>query len=159
MVVYPGTFDPVTYGHIDVIRRASSIFDRVCVAVASNPQKKPLFSLDERVEMLRESVNDIPHVEVESFDCLLIDYVKQKGANIIIKGLRAISDFEVEFQMALINRHIAPHLETVFMMTSESYSYLSSHIIKELAELGGEIDKFVPPLVKERLQVKLKGLR
>ena len=159
MVVYPGTFDPVTYGHIDVIKRASSIFEKVFVAVAYNPQKKPLFSVEERIEMLQESVNDIPHVVVESFDCLLIDYVQQKGANIIIKGLRAISDFEVEFQMALINRHIAPHLETIFLMTSESYSYLSSHIIKELAELGGEIDKFVPPMVKEKLQAKLKGLR
>lgn len=158
MVVYPGTFDPVTYGHIDIIKRASSIFEKVFVAVAYNPQKKPLFSMEERIEMLRESVDDISGVVVEGFDCLLTDYVQQKGVSIIIKGLRAISDFEVELQMALTNKQIAPRLETIFMMTSESYSYLSSHLIKELAELGGEIDKFVPPMVKEKLQAKLKGL-
>jgi pantetheine-phosphate adenylyltransferase len=159
MVVYPGTFDPVTYGHIDVIKRASRIFEKVFVAVAYNPQKKPLFSVEERLEMLQESTSSIPGVVVESFDCLLTDYVQQKGVNIIIKGLRAISDFEVELQMALTNKQIAPHLETIFMMTSESYSYLSSHIIKELAELGGKIDRFVPPVVGKKLQKKMKGLR
>ncbi|MBT9132213.1 MAG: Phosphopantetheine adenylyltransferase [Syntrophomonadaceae bacterium] len=159
MVVYPGTFDPVTYGHIDIIKRASSIFRKVFVAVAHNPQKKPLFSVEERIEMLQESTNDISGIVIESFNCLLTDYVQQKGVSIIIKGLRAISDFEVELQMALTNRQIAPHLETIFMMTSERYSYLSSHIIKELAELGGKIDRFVPPIVRGKLQEKLKGPR
>ncbi len=154
-VIYPGTFDPITYGHLDLIERATRIFSRVLVAVAENPAKKPLFSLSERVEMVREVVKKFPQVVVEPFSGLLVDFARQKGIRIILRGVRAISDFEYEFQMALSNRRFAPDIETIFLMPSESYSFLSSRIIKEAASLGADLREFLPPMVEKRLKEKL----
>ena len=156
IVVYPGTFDPATLGHIDLIRRGAPLFDKFIVAVAHSLDKKPLFSVEERVGMLREITRNMSGVEVDDFGSLLVDYVKKQGAKVIIRGLRVISDFEFEFQMALANRNLAPDIETVFMMTNESYSYLSSRIIKEAVKLGARMDKFVPPEVAEKLKEKLR---
>ncbi len=155
-VIYPGTFDPVTYGHLDIIRRALKIFDKVIVAIAHNPEKKPLFTLQERVEMLKEATRDLRGVEIEVFGGLLVDFVKSKGCKVILRGVRAISDFEYEFQMALSNRKLAPDIETIFMMPSENYSFLSSRIIKEVASLGANLQEFVPPVVEKKLKEKLK---
>ncbi len=155
IAVYPGTFDPATYGHIDLIKRGSPLFDRFIVAVAHSRDKKPLFSVEERVEMLRKATRAVPGVEVDNFGGLLVDYVKERGARVIIRGLRVISDFEFEFQMALTSRSLAPDIETVFMMTNESYAYFSSRIIKEATKLGARMDKFVPPEVAEKLKEKL----
>lgn len=152
--VYPGTFDPITNGHLDIIERGLKLFDRLVVAIAENPVKEPLFTVDERIKMVRESVKKYKHVEVESFDCLLIDYLHKKKANVILRGLRVISDFEYEFQMALTNRKLAPDIETVFMMTAEGYAYLSSRFIKEIARLGGRFDCFVPPHVAKMVKGK-----
>ncbi|MCD6521834.1 pantetheine-phosphate adenylyltransferase [Candidatus Calescamantes bacterium] len=154
-VIYPGTFDPITYGHIDLIERACRIFSYVLVGVAVNPQKKPLFSIEERVEMVREATRGFSKVEVEAFDGLLVDFARKKGIKIILRGVRAISDFEYEFQMALSNRKLAPDIETVFMMPKENYSFLSSKIIKEAASLGADLKEFVPPLVEKKLKEKL----
>lgn len=156
IAVYPGTFDPVTHGHIDLIRRALSLFDTVIVAVAHSPDKKPLFSVEERVEMLKEITKDMSGVRVDHFGDLLVDYVRRKKARVIIRGLRVISDFEFEFQMALTNRTFAEDIETVFMMANESYSFLSSRIIKEAVGLGADVRKFVPPLAEKKLREKLK---
>ena len=150
--VYPGTFDPITNGHIDLIRRSLHIFDTVTIAVAANPQKAPLFSLDERLEMIREAVRDLPGVHAESFDGLLVEYVRKRGALAIIRGLRAVSDFEYELQMALMNRRLDTDIETVFLMPSEEYSYLTSTILKTVADLGGDIRGLVPPIIEERLK-------
>ena len=152
--VYPGTFDPITNGHLDVIERGLKLFDGLIVAIAESQTKEPLFTVDERIRMVKESVKKYKNVKVESFDCLLIDYVRKKKANIILRGLRVISDFEYEFQMALTNRKLAPDIETVFMMTAEDYSYLSSRFIKEIARLGGRFDCFVPPTVAKMLKEK-----
>ena len=154
--VYPGTFYPVTYGHIDLIERALLIFDEVIVAVAPNPEKKPLFSLEERLGLLRKVLGRKKGVYLDSFDGLLVDYVRRKKSRLIIRGLRALSDFEFEFQMALSNRKLAPSIETIFLMPHESYSYLSSRLIKEIAAMGGEVKAFVPPLVARALVEKLK---
>lgn len=154
--VYPGTFDPITNGHIDLIRRSLQIFDKVIVAVAPNPKKKPLFDIEERVEMIRESTKDIPNVQIEIFEGLLADYMRQKGAHAIIRGLRAISDFEHEFMMAQINRKLDSEVETVFLTPSEEYSYITSTAIKEVASYGGIVKDFVPPLVARRLQDHFK---
>ena len=160
IAVYPGTFDPVTYGHIDLIKRALGVFDTLIVAVAHSLDKKPLFSVEERVEILKEITKDMPEVRVDHFGDLLVDYVRRKRARVIIRGLRVISDFEFEFQMALTNRSFAEDIETVFMMTNESYSFLSSRIIKEAVGLGADIKKFVPPMVQKKLREKLfKGSR
>jgi len=156
VAVYPGTFDPVTYGHIDLIKRGAPLFDRFIVAVAHSLDKKPLFSVEERVRMLKRVTQGIAGVEVDDFDGLLVDYAKEQGAKVIVRGLRVISDFEFEFQMALANRNLAPDIETVFMMTNASYSYLSSRIIKEAAKLGGGVDKFVPPAVAAKLKERLR---
>ena len=156
IAVYPGTFDPVTYGHIDIARRAGELFDRVILAVAHSQDKRPLFSVDERVEMVREAVAGINGVEVDEFADLLVDYVRGRGAKVIVRGLRAISDFEFEFQMALTNRKLADDINTVFMMPSEAYSYLSSRIIKEVVRLGADASAFVPKNVEERLIRKLR---
>lgn len=154
--VYPGTFDPVTYGHLDVIKRASVLYDKVFVAVARSAEKVPLFSAPERVEMMREAISGLDNVEVESFDGLVVDYAVKRSARVVIRGLRMISDFEYEFQMALTNRKLAPAIETVFMMPKESYSYLSSKLIKEVARLGAVISEFVPKNVEEKLREKLE---
>jgi len=157
-VVYPGSFDPITYGHLDIIRRASQIFEEVIVAVGDNPQKTTIFSLEKRVELLEIAIKNFPNVCVDKFDSLIIDYVKDKGVKIVIRGLRAISDFEYEFQMALTNRKLSQEIETMFMMPDESYSYLSSKLIKDIANLGGEISQFVPPFIERELK-KLQAKR
>jgi len=157
--IYPGTFDPITHGHTDIITRSLRVFDKVIVAVAPNPSKHPLFNLDERLDMVRLVVNDIGHVEVTSFQGLLVNYVERSGAHAIIRGLRAISDFEHEFQMALINRKLAKAVETVFLMPSEEYSYLSSTIIKDVAHHGGNLKEFLHPEVARRLQERIRSLK
>ena len=156
-VIYPGTFDPITNGHISVISRAMKIFDRLTVAILNNPNKKPLFSLQERTAMIQDAVKVLSNVEVDAFEGLLVDYAVQKNSSVIIRGLRALSDFEYEFQMALTNRTFAPDIETVFVMSSEKYSFLSSRLIKETVRLGGDVSAFVPIGVQERLAVKLLG--
>lgn len=153
--VYPGSFDPITNGHLDLILRGSHIVDRLIVAVLRNEHKKPLFSVGERVEMLQEVVKGIPNVEVDSFDGLLVDYTARQGATVILRGIRAISDYEYELQMALMNRRLAPDIETVFMMAGEAYSFISSRIVKEVIRLGGNIGGLVPPSVEERLRRRL----
>ena len=155
LAIYPGSFDPVTYGHIDVMERALRIFGRLVVAVAVSEGKSPLFSVEERLGMLREAAKEIPGVEVDSFDTLLVDYAKRRGAGVIIRGLRALSDFEYEFQMALTNRKLAPDIETLFLMPNEDFSYVSSSMVREIAALGGGVGQFVPPAVAAALQRKL----
>lgn len=154
IAVYPGTFDPITRGHLDVIERSLSLFDELIVAVAEGSTKKPLFSADERLEMIEETIKDRPQVSVESFDGLLIAYLREKECRIILRGLRVISDFEYEFQMALTNRKLDPEIETVFMMTAEEYAPMSSRFIKEIARLGGDVNAFVTPGVERRLKKK-----
>jgi pantetheine-phosphate adenylyltransferase len=155
IAIYPGTFDPVTYGHLDLIRRATQIFDKVIVAVARNGHKQPLFTLEERFAMLADSTKDIVGIEVETFDGLVVEYAHKKKVKVIIRGLRMISDFEYEFQMALTNRRLAADVETVFLMPSENYSYLYSTLLKEAAILGGDTSSFVPDLVTRNLKKKL----
>ncbi len=154
IAVYPGSFDPITYGHFDIINRGLKIFDEIIIAVAENPVKKPLFSIEERVTLIREVLSDNGRATVDTFHGLLIDYVLTKGATVIIRGLRAVSDFEFEFQNAQMNRSISQDVETLFMMTSVPFSYLSSSIIKEVSSLNGPIDGLVPPLVKKALDAK-----
>jgi len=149
--VYPGSFDPLTYGHLDVIERAAFLFEEVIVAVSRNASKKPLFSVAERVDMLKTVLAPFPNVKVDSFDGLTVNYAKQNGANAIIRGLRAISDFENEFMMALTNKKLAPTIETVFLMTRAEYSFISSSGVKELASFGGCVRELVPPEVEQRL--------
>ncbi|HBA89229.1 MAG TPA: pantetheine-phosphate adenylyltransferase [Geobacter sp.] len=156
IAVYPGSFDPVTYGHLDIIDRALKIFDGVIVAVARNSEKNALFSVQERIELLTEILKDRPQAKVDTFDGLLVDYVRRCEATVIIRGLRAVSDFEFEFQLAQMNRSITREVETLFMMTSVPYSYLSSSIVKEVSNLNGPIDKLVPPLVKSALDHKFR---
>ncbi len=151
-VIYPGMFDPVTNGHIDVIRRAIDLFDKVIVTVGKNPAKTGMFSVDERVEMLKTSLIEFPNVEVVAFDGLIVDYARKIGVVGIIRGLRAITDFEYEFQMALMNRKLADEIKTIFLMPHEKYTYLNSTIIRNLAMFGGEVDKFVPPIVQQKLK-------
>jgi len=157
--VYPGTFDPVTNGHLDVIERAAKIFDELIVAVTTNPAKTPWFTLEERVEMLRECCSHLPNVTVEAFDGLLVNFVRKKGAKVIIKGLRAVTDFDYEFQMAAINRKLAPEIETLFLMTSLPYAYLSSSAVKEVASLNGCLKDLVPENVAQRLRRKVEERR
>ncbi len=156
IAIYPGTFDPLTNGHIDIIERALKIFDELIVAVAHNPHKNPLFTVEERLEMLKLVMKDMKGVKVEDFDGLLMDYAQKKGANVVIRGLRAVSDFEYEFQMALTNRKLNDQVETVFLMPAESYTYLSSRIVKEVVGLGGHVNEFVPEIVEQRLREKLR---
>jgi len=155
IAVYPGSFDPVTNGHIDLIKRALGIVDELIVAVVKNPEKKPLFTVKERVEILNEVTKDLKNIKIDSFDELLVNYAKKMGAKVIIRGLRAISDFEYEFQMALMNRKLNKEIETVFMMPSAKYSYLSSSMIKEVVSFGGSLCELVPKVVEERLKEKL----
>lgn len=153
--VYPGSFDPITNGHLDIIERAAKIFDKLIVAVLVNPNKTCTFSLEERVELIRECVKDNPKIEVDSFSGLLIDYLKQKDINVIIKGLRIVADFEYEFQMALLNKSLNPEIETVFMMTNSRFSYISSSMVKELAKLGANIEEFIPKTIADKVMKKL----
>jgi len=155
--VYPGTFDPITNGHVDLITRSLRLFDRVYVAVALNPQKHPVFDLDERVEMVRVATKDLPHVEVEPFHGLLVQFVRERGAHAIIRGLRAVSDFEFELQVALMNRNLDPSAETVFLMPSQEYIYLTSTIIKEVARFGGDLKDLLHPEIARRVAAKLRG--
>jgi pantetheine-phosphate adenylyltransferase len=157
IAIYPGSFDPVTNGHLDLIERGEKMFDRVIVAVLKNVEKEPLFSVPERIEMLRASTKRWPSVEVDIFQGLLVDYARKKGAGVILRGIRAISDYEYELQMALMNRKLEPRLETVFMLPGESYSYLSSKLVREIARLGGALTGLVPPAVEARLLEKLSG--
>ena len=157
IAVYPGTFDSVTHGHIDLIKRGIKTFDKLIVAVAHNPGKNPLFTVSERVDMLGEITKDMKNVEVDDFNGLLVDYVHMKGASVVLRGVRAFSDFEHEFQMALTNRKLSPEIETIFMMPNESFSYVSSKIIKQIASMNGDISKFVPKVVEEYLKKKLNS--
>ena len=154
LAIYPGSFDPVTNGHLDLIERGAKIFDRLIVGLLRNFDKEPLFSLDERVDMLREVVRPWPNVEVEVFSGLLVEYARLREAQVILRGIRAVSDYEYELQMALMNRKLNPGLETVFMMPALSYSYLSSRLVREIAQLGGPIKGLVPPSVEERFRAK-----
>ncbi len=156
-VIYPGTFDPVTFGHIDIIKRAKELFDGVVVTVAVNPGKTPLFTLEERVFMLEESLKDYDNITVDSFEGLVVDHAHNVGAIGIIRGLRAVSDFEYEFQMALMNRKLARDIATIFLMPGERYTYLNSSIIRNLAELHSDVSDFVPPVVAEALVKKFSG--
>jgi pantetheine-phosphate adenylyltransferase len=154
--IYPGTFDPITYGHIDVVERASRLFPRVIVLVARNTSKSPLFSGEERVTMIRRVFRNKPRIEVDEFDGLLVNYARRRKAGVIIRGLRAVSDFEYEFQMALTNRKLAPAVDTVFLVPHERYTYLNSSIVREVARLGGDVSEFVPPTVRSMLMDKLR---
>ena len=157
IAIYPGSFDPLTNGHVDIIERGSRIFDQIVVAILGNVEKTPLFSEAERVAVLQHVFKHRDNVKVETFSGLLVDYAQLKQASVIVRGLRAVSDFEYEFQMALMNRHLAPGIETVFMMPAEQYTYISSRLIKEVFTLGGEITGLVPPIVEEKLRAKQKA--
>ena len=152
--VYPGTFDPITNGHLDVIRRALLLFDKVIIGIACTRDKPLLFGIEERIRLVKEATKDLNRVEVDSFDGLLTDYLRRRGSKIIIRGLRAVSDFDYEFQMALMNRKLSPNVETVFLTPSEEYSFLSSSLVKEIASRGGNIKEFVPPIVERALRAK-----
>ena len=153
--IYPGSFDPLTNGHLDVIQRATKLFDRVIVAVAKSESKNPLFTLEERVEIVTQAVRHLPQVEADSFEGLLVEYVDRRGAQAVVRGLRAVSDFEFEFQLALMNRKLNERVETIFMMPKDTYTFLSSRIVKEIARLGGDVSAFVPAHVQAALNVKL----
>ncbi len=156
LAIYPGTFDPITYGHIDVVQRAARLFPRVIVLVARNSTKTPLFSDDERITMIKEIFREARNVEVDGFHGLLVHYARKKKASVVIRGLRAVSDFEYEFQMALTNRKLAPTIDTVFLVPHEKYTYLNSSVVREVARLGGDVSDFVPPGVRRRLMAKLR---
>ena len=157
LAVFPGSFDPITNGHLDVVDRALRVFDRVRMAILVNPDKQPLFTVDERVEIIREAYRDHPRVEVDTFTGLLVDYAQRVGASVIIRGIRAISDFEFEFQMALMNRKLAPEFETIFLMPTEEYTYLSSSIVRDIARLQGDVTSFVPPAAATALATKFSS--
>jgi len=152
LAVYPGSFDPITMGHVDIIQRGSRLFDRIVVAVLINADKSPLFTVGERVEVAREVFRDRPNVEVDTFDGLLVDYARRRDAKVIVRGLRAVSDFEYEMQMAHMNRHLSPTVETVFLMPDAAHAFLSSRLVKEVFSLGGDVAALVPPAVHRRLQ-------
>jgi pantetheine-phosphate adenylyltransferase len=154
--IYPGTFDPITFGHLDIIERASGMFDKVIVMVARNSAKQPLFNTEERMKMIKEAVKKIKNVTVESYDGLLVNFARKKKATAIVRGLRAISDFEYEFQMALMNRKLANEVTTVFLMPHEKYTYLNSSIVREISKMGGDVSGFVPVSVKQALRKKFK---
>jgi pantetheine-phosphate adenylyltransferase len=154
--IYPGSFDPLTNGHLDVLQRATKLFDRVIVAIASNESKNPLFSLKERLALVESAIATMKNVKAEIFEGLLVEYAAKQNAQAIVRGLRAVSDFEFEFQMALMNRKLAENIETIFMMPKESYTFISSRIVKEIARLGGDVSPFVPPHVGAALAKKLK---
>lgn len=156
IAVYPGSFDPITNGHLDVIRRAAKMFDRVLVAIARNSEKAPLFSVAERVALARAAVRGLKQVAVDEFEGLLVNYARRQKATVLIRGLRAVSDFEFEFQMALMNRKLDGRIETIFLMPKDEYTFLSSHLVREVASLGGQVGDFVPPPVERALRVKLE---
>ena len=153
--IYPGSFDPVTYGHLDIIERSSKLFDRLVVGVLVNVQKVPMFSLEERVEMIKKETSHLPNVEVKGFSGLTVDFVRENGAGFMVRGLRAVTDFEYELQLSHTNRELAPDVDTVFLTTGLKYGYISSSVTKEIALFGGDITKFVPPAVEERIKEKL----
>lgn len=155
LAVYPGSFDPLTNGHVDIISRGARIFDRIIVAILINAEKAPLFSMEERLKIAQEVFKDFPNVEIDTFEGLLVDYVERRRAHVIVRGLRAVSDFEFEFQMALMNRRLNGKIETVFMMPAEQYSYISSRLIKEVFSLGGRVHGLVPDTVEDRLRQKV----
>jgi pantetheine-phosphate adenylyltransferase len=157
LAVYPGSFDPLTNGHVDIITRGARIFDRIIVAILINAEKAPLFSMEERLKIAQEVFKDFPNVEIDTFEGLLVDYVERRRAHVIVRGLRAVSDFEFEFQMALMNRRLNGKIETVFMMPAEQYSYISSRLIKEVFSLGGRVHGLVPDTVEERLRQKVNS--
>jgi pantetheine-phosphate adenylyltransferase len=152
VAIYPGSFDPITNGHLDLIQRGSALFDKLIVAILRNDEKRPLFSVEERAEMLNEVIRGLSNVEVGSFDGLLVDYAAQRGASVILRGIRAISDYEYELQMALMNRRLRPEIETVFLMAGEAHSFISSRLVKEVLRLGGNISDLVPPSIEGRLK-------
>lgn len=154
LAVYPGSFDPLTNGHVDIIERGTHLFDKIIVAILLNVEKAPLFSMQERVEIVRDAFKGRPNVEVDTFQGLLVDYVAKRKADVIVRGLRALSDFETEFQMALMNRRLSPQIETVFMMPAEQYTYISSRLIKEVFSLGGQVHGLVPEIVEIKLKEK-----
>jgi pantetheine-phosphate adenylyltransferase len=158
LAVYPGSFDPLTNGHVDIISRGARLFDRIIVAILVNAEKSPLFTMEERIEISREVFRTQRNVEVDTFNGLLVDYVERRKAQVIVRGLRAVSDFEFEFQMALMNQRLNPRIETVFMMPAEQYTYISSRLIKEVFSLGGRVHGLVPELVEERLRAKTRGV-
>jgi pantetheine-phosphate adenylyltransferase len=155
VAIYPGSFDPITNGHLDVIARGSRMVGRLIVGVLRNQAKQPLFSVEERVEMLQEAVKPYANVEVGTFDGLLVEYAASRGATMILRGIRAVSDYELDWQMALMNRRLRPEIETVFLMAGEEYSFISSHLVKEVAALGGNVSGIVPPLVAQRLKKRI----
>jgi pantetheine-phosphate adenylyltransferase len=157
VALYPGSFDPITNGHLDLIQRGSALFDKLFVAILRNDEKQALFSVDERIEMLTDVVQGFPNVEVGSFDGLLVEYAAHCGASVIIRGIRAVSDYEYELQMALMNRRLRPDIETVFLMASEAHSFLSSKLVKEVIRLGGKITGLVPPSIEGKLRKRLLG--
>ncbi|HJX65722.1 MAG TPA: pantetheine-phosphate adenylyltransferase [Polyangia bacterium] len=159
IAIYPGTFDPITNGHADIVRRGLKLFDQVVVALADNLRKQPLFSLRERKRMILETLRDDARVEVDSFNGLLVDYVRRRGARFVIRGLRAVADFEYEFQFAHMNRQLAPEVETIFLMTNEDNFFVSSSLVREVAEMGGDISRVVPPVVFSALKKKFNKLR
>ncbi|MCI0450553.1 MAG: pantetheine-phosphate adenylyltransferase [Chlorobi bacterium] len=154
IAIYPGTFDPVTYGHIDVLKRASKLFDKIIISVGESSSKSSLFTVDQRIKMLSQAVSDIKNAEVDSFSGLLVDYAKKKKASAVIRGLRAVSDFEYEFQMALTNQTLEPDVETVFLTPSQNYSFISSSLVKEIAKNGGDVSYFVPKIAEKMLKEK-----
>ena len=157
LAIYPGSFDPLTNGHVDIIQRGAKLFDRIVVAILLNVEKSPLFTVAERVDVAREVFRGNPNVEVDTFEGLLVEYARRKRAGVIVRGLRAISDFEYEMQMALMNRHLNPEVETVFMMPAEPYTYVSSRLVKEVVALGGSVTRLVPTVVEQRLREKRLG--
>ena len=159
VAIYPGSFDPLTNGHLDLISRGSRLFDRLIIAILNNTQKQPLFPVDERIQMVRAITAHFQNIEVDSFDGLLADYAAQRGANAILRGIRAISDYETELQMALLNRRMRPETETIFLMAGEEFSFISSRMIKEIVTLGGDVSSFVPKVVAERLRARFPAQR
>ncbi len=154
IAIYPGSFDPITNGHLDLIQRGLKIFDEIIVAIAVNPVKQPLFTIEERVDLIREVLKDQPRVRIDHFTGLLVNFVRRQNTNVILRGLRAVSDFDYEFQLALMNRRLAPEIETIFLMTSLKWVFLSSTILKEAVSLGGVVEDIVPPVVFQRLREK-----
>jgi len=153
--MYPGTFDPITLGHEDLVRRAAHLFDKVVVAIAANPAKAPMFSLEERVELAQAALSDVPNVEVSGYDGLTVDFAQDRGLRVILRGLRAVSDFEYEFQLANMNRHLARDVETAFLTPKETYNFISSSLVREICSMGGDISKFVSPVVNDALMKRV----